>query len=58
MRASSGMEPAHAKRQHLTPQELQRRLSQLVGRPLGNQEMSQLIPNFPTLLDGGATSCS
>jgi len=46
------MEPAHPKRQHLTPQELQQRLSQLVGRPLGNQEMSQLIPNFPDLLDG------
>jgi len=50
------MEPAHPKRQHLTPQELQQRLSQLVGRPLGNQEMNQLIPNFPDLLDGGDAS--
>ena len=48
---SSGMEPAHAKRQHLSPAELQQRLSHLVGRPLGAQEMSRLIPNFPDLLE-------
>ena len=50
-RMSSGMEPAHAKRQHLSPAELQQRLSHLVGRPLGAQEMSRLIPNFPDLLE-------
>lgn len=49
-RMSSGIEPAPPKRQHLTPIELQQRLSHLVGRPLGPKEMSQIIPNFPDLL--------
>lgn len=45
------MEPANAKRQHLSPAELQQRLSHLFGRPLRAQEMSRLIPNFPDLLE-------
>lgn len=50
-RISSGMEPASAKRQHLSPAQLQERLSHLFGRPLKAQEMSRLIPNFPELLE-------
>ena len=49
-RVSSGIEPAHPKRQHLTPMQLQQRLSHLVGKQLGPKEMSQIIPNFPDLL--------
>ena len=50
-RLSSGIEPAHPKRQHLTPIQLQQRLSHLVGKQLGTKEMSRIIPNFPDLLD-------
>lgn len=51
------MEPANAKRPHYSPAVLQERLSHLFGRPVGAQEMSRLIPNFPDLLgDPNATN--
>jgi hypothetical protein len=48
---SSEMDGHRRKRPAVNPAELQQALSTLVGRPLGDAEMSKIFPSFPEGID-------